>query len=86
MNSVVFESVESEKDLEVMISHDLKTSSQCVRAYANANKILGKINRTIVNSDIMVKLYKSLVRPHVEYCTAAWSSNYVKDKELIEKL
>jgi len=49
MNGVVLESVEAEKDLGVMISHDLKTSSQCVRAYANANKILGMINRTIVN-------------------------------------
>ena len=61
-----------------------------MRAYANANKILGMINRTIVNknSNIMVKLglYKSLVRPHVEYCTAVWSPYYVKDKELIEKI
>jgi len=46
------------------------------------------INRTIINkhSHIMVKLYKSLVRLHVEYCTAAWSSYYVKDKALIEKI
>jgi len=59
-----------------------------VRAYANANKILGIINRTIVNkhSDIIVKLYKSWVRPHVGYCTAAWSLYFVKDKELIEKI
>jgi len=48
-----------------MISYDLKTSNQCVRASANANTILEMTNRTIVNkhSDIMVKLYKSLVRP-----------------------
>jgi len=52
-----------------MISPDLKTSNQCMRAYANANKILGIINRTIVNknSHIMTKLYKSLARPHMEY-------------------
>jgi len=40
MNGVGLESVEAEKDLGVMISHGLKTASQCVRAYANANKIL----------------------------------------------
>jgi len=59
-----------------------------MRAYANANKILGMINRTIVtkNSHIMTKLYKSMVRPHMEYCTAIWPPYYVKDKELIEKL
>jgi len=48
------------------------------------------INRTIVNKhpDIIVKLYKPLVRdrPHVEYCTAAWSPFYVNDKELILKI
>ena len=34
----------------------------------------------------MLKLYKSLVRPHLEYCTAAWSPHYVKDKELLEHI
>jgi len=34
----------------------------------------------------MLKLYKSLVRPHLEYCTAAWSPHYVKDKELLERI
>jgi len=70
------ESVKAENDLGIIISHDLKTFNRSVRVYANANKILGMINRTIVNkhSDIMVKLYNSLVRPHVEYCRAAWST------------
>jgi len=34
----------------------------------------------------MLRLYKTLIRPHVEYCTSTWSPYYVKDKELIEKL
>jgi len=86
MNGVVLQSVEAEKDLEVMISHDVKTSNQCVRA--NDNKILGVINRSIVNKqfDNMVKLYKSLVRSDVEYCTAAWSPYYVTNMELIEQI
>ena len=33
----------------------------------------------------MMKLYKPLVRPHMEYCTAVWSPYYVKDTELISK-
>jgi len=53
-----------------------------------AMRILGIINRTIVfrHQDIMLRLYKSLVRPHLEYCTAAWSSYYCKDKELIKRV
>lgn len=34
----------------------------------------------------MIQLYKTLVRPHVEYCTASWMPHYKKDKELIERI
>ena len=34
----------------------------------------------------MMSLYKTLVRPHVEYCVSAWSPYYKKDKELLEKV
>ena len=50
-------------------------------------KVLGMIKRTIRFKDmrVMLSLYKSLVRPHVEYCISAWNPHYKKDKELIEK-
>jgi len=72
MNNQKLETVTEEKDLGVIISQDLKASQQ---AYNKARRILGMINRNIVyrSKDIMVPLYKSLVRPHLEYCTAAWS-------------
>jgi len=46
------------------------------------------IKRTIVykSADTLVRLYKSLVRPHLEYCTAAWSPHYLKDRKLLEKI
>ena len=31
-------------------------------------------------------MYKSLVRPQLEFCTAAWSPHYKKDKELLESI
>ena len=34
----------------------------------------------------MVRLYKTLVRPHLEYCVSAWSPHYIKDKELLERV
>jgi len=33
----------------------------------------------------MLSLYKTLVRPHVEYCSSAWSPLYKKDEEFTEK-
>jgi len=76
-----------EKDLGVIISSDLKPSQQCNQAHAKANRILGMIKRTISykSRGILLQLYKSLVRPHLEYCTVAWSPYYQKDKNLLEK-
>ena len=73
-----------------MISKDLKVSHQCLSAYSKANKILGIINRMIVykTKEVMLCLFKSAVRPHLKYCTAAWSPYYIKDKKscLIERI
>jgi len=35
---------------------------------------------------ILLRLYESIVRPHLEYCSPAWSPKYGKDKELLERI
>jgi len=80
--------VSCEKDLGVWISADMKCFKQSMYACNKAMKVLGMIKRTIRFKDtrVMLSLYKSLVRPHVEYCIRAWNPHYKKDKELIEKV
>jgi len=58
------------------------------KPYIPTTHILHVINRSIKNKDrdILLSLYKSLVRPHLSYCISAWSPHYVKDKELIERI
>jgi hypothetical protein len=88
MNCQALESTVQEKDLGVIITDSLKSSSNCHAAYKKANRVLGMIRRTISykSADILLPLYKTLVRPLVEYCTPAWSPHYVKDKTLLEKV
>jgi len=38
------------------------------------------------NPEILLSIYKSIVRPHLEYCTPVWSPHYRKDKELLERV
>ena len=56
--------------------------------FSRANRVLGMINRTMVyrSPEILTRLYKILVRVHLEYCVSAWSPNYVKDRERLERV
>jgi len=88
MNGKVLDKVMVEKDLGIIISNDVKSSQQRVVACNKANRVLGMIRRTISYKEqwMMVYLYKSLVRPHLEQCVSVWSSHYQKDKELLERM
>ena len=70
------------------MSNDLKTSKQCVSAVKKANMTLGMTKRHIVSRDknTIVSLYKSLVRPKLEYCIQAWNPPLIKDIELFEQV
>ena len=63
-----------EKDLGVTFSADMKVSEQCGIAATKGNQILGLIRRTIMYKEkqLIVPLYKTIVRPHFEYCIRAW--------------
>jgi len=84
MRGNILEEVDQKKDLGIIISSDLKCSQQCLYTCNRANKVSGMIRRTILTR-IMMSLYKTLVKPHVEYCSSAWSPCYKKDNELIKR-
>ena len=60
---------------------------QCLRAAKTANRVLCMIRRTFTCKDeqTITQLYKSLVRPHLEYCIQAWRPYLSKDIEMLEK-
>jgi hypothetical protein len=45
-----------------------------------------KRNFAYRSKEVILKLYKSLVRPHLDYAMPAWSPYMEKDKKMIEKV
>ena len=77
-----------QKDLGVIVDNNLKFSKQSVEAAKKANKVLGFISRTFdyKSKNIVLPLYKSLVRPHLEYCVQFWSPANRKDVDALERI
>jgi len=67
-----------------MISDDLKWDKQFIAAVKQRNKVLGMRNFVDRSKDTIMAFYKSLVRPHLEYCTPIWSPHLIKDIKLVE--
>ena len=88
MNGQWLDSCETEKDLGVWFSSDLKQAKQCVEARNKANRILGFINRNVnyKSKEVIMKLYKSYVRPHLEYCIQAWKPHQNGDISMLESV
>ena len=64
----------------------MKVSEQCGIAAAKGNQILGLIRRNIVykEKELIIPLYKTIVRPHLEYCIQAWRPCRKKDIDMLE--
>ncbi len=89
-NSLNLEYVEEEKDLGVVIDNSLSFEQHCDAAINKANRILGVIRRSFkyLDRDVMLTLYKTLVRPHVEYGNTIWSpklKRVIKSLEAVQR-
>ena len=88
MNGQGLDWVTEEKDLGVIVDETMKSSKHCQAAAKKANRMLGMIGRNISSrsKEVILPLYRTLVRPHLEYCVQFWSPSLVKDVELLERV
>ena len=81
LNGNLLENSEEERDLGIQVHKTFKFSNHISKVAAKANSVLGRIKRTFTHLDVenVRLLYKSLVRPHLEYGVQSWSPHYRRD-------
>ena len=74
-SNVTLESVDEEKDLGVLTSSNLKWTQQIKSCISKANSMIAWVTRNLIMRELSVmrSVYKTIIRPHLEYCAQLWS-------------
>lgn len=69
------ECVLQERDLGIIVASNLKSSQQCIKAAATARRVIAMVRRNFKRLDVsdFNLIYKTYIRPHLEFCIQAWS-------------
>ena len=88
LGGVNIKEVSEEKDIGVTFDQQLSFGTNASKVVAAANSRLGLINRHFRHLDTkpFMNLYKTLVRPKLEYCMTVAQPVFKKDKEKIERV
>ena len=67
--------VTSEKDLGVTVTNTLDWGDHIGNCINKAKQCIGWISRSVISRSpsVMLNIYKTLIRPHLEYCVQVWS-------------
>ena len=86
MNGITLEVTEAEQDLGVVVDNKLSFDKHIQEVVKKGNKITGMISHYICNKtkQIMIPLYKTLVRPILEYGNVVWAPRLRRDIDKLE--
>ena len=88
MNGEKIATANEERDLGVWMDSSLKPTKQCTVAARSANFALGQIQRAFhyQRKSNLVPLYKSFVRPKLEFAASAWCPWQEGDIKVLERV
>ena len=81
------QNVHHEKDLGVIIDDKLSFTQHMESKLLKAKQMLGIVRSTFkyINEDIFLRLYKSIIRPHLEYADIVWAPTTKEYQDKLEK-
>ena len=88
LNGVSLDYVEEYKDLGVTVDVKLKFHSHVRNVVWKATGLASYILRSTVNrdADFIVTIFKSHVRPILDYCSSLWNVGYLGDSQILESV
>ena len=64
----------------------MKVSQQCGIVATKGNLMINKANIVYKEKELIIPVYKIIVRPHLEYCIQAWRLYRKKDIDMLERV
>jgi hypothetical protein len=77
LDDVKLDTLDLEKDLGVVTNRSCLWNDHIKASISKANKMICWIVRNLIIREkvVMLNVYKSLIRPHLEYCVQLWNPN-----------
>ena len=82
------ETSKQEKDIGVIIQDNGKVDEQCRKVALTCNRIIGQVSRSFSNRspDLMIRIFKCYILPHIEYGLSVWNPYLQKDVKTLEAI
>ena len=88
LDGLQLKETDTERDLGILVDTELKFRKQAASAVAKASQILALIRRSFlaIDCETLPLLFKTLVRPHLEYGCSIWGPFFKEDQKAVERV